>query len=292
MDRPALAADFGTLLRRWRGHRGKSQLALSLDAGVSTRHLSWLESGKATPSRAMVMRLANQLDLPLRERNTLLVAAGFAPMYAERPLADPALAPARAALQRLLDAHEPSPALAVDRHWNLVAHNRLVPLFLARVAPALAQPPVNVLRVSLHPQGLAPMIRHLPVWRHYVLQRLQRQARATDDPALATLLAELQALPPPAGAPPWPDLHAEAASPEGADDARDGAAIENAGMHDVAVPFALDTRHGPLNFITTLTVFGAPRDVTLAELAVETLLPADEATAAALRGMLAALPPR
>jgi transcriptional regulator with XRE-family HTH domain len=287
MDRAALAADFGTLLRRWRRHRGMSQLALSLDAGVSTRHLSWLESGKAAPSRAMVLRLVQQLDLPLRERNALLVAAGFAPMYAERPLTDPALAPARAALQRLLDAHEPSPALAVDRHWHLVAHNRLVPLFLAHVAPVLAQPPVNVLRVSLHPQGLAPLIRDLPAWRSYVLQRLQRQARATDDPALATLLAELQALPPPAGAPPWPDAQGDAASAGRADDGPDAAHT-----HDVAVPFALDTRHGPLNFITTLTVFGAPRDVTLAELAVETLLPADETTAAALREMLAALPPR
>lgn len=278
MDRAAHAAPFGALLRRWRGHRGKSQLALSLDAGVSTRHLSWLESGKAAPSRAMVLRLANQLDLPLRERNTLLVAAGFAPLYAQRALADPALAPARAVLQRLLDAHEPSPALVVDRHWNLVAHNRLVPLFLAQVAPALATPPVNVLRVSLHPQGLAPMIRNLPTWRGYVLQRLQRQVHATNDPQLAALLAELTALPPPADAPAWPADEADAAA--------------GAPTHDVAVPLTLDTPHGPLSFITTLTVFGAPRDVTLAELAVETLLPADEATAAALRALLATLPPR
>jgi len=281
MDQAAGRAGFGALLRRWRGHRGLSQLALSLDAGVSTRHLSWLEAGKAQPSRAMVLRLGTRLDLPLRERNALLVAAGYAPLYAERALADPALAPARAALQRLLDAHEPSPALAVDRHWNLVAHNRLVPLLLTRVAPALATPPVNVLRVSLHPQGLAPMVDNLPAWRAYVLYRLARQVAATDDHELAQLLAELQALPPPAGRAAW----ATAAETEDADAANP--------TPDLAVPLALNTPHGTLRFLTTLTVFGAPRDVTLSELAVETLLPADEATAAALRDLLARQePPR
>lgn len=281
MDQAAGRAGFGTLLRRWRGQRGLSQMALSLDAGVSTRHLSWLEAGKAQPSRAMVLRLGARLDLPLRERNALLVAAGYAPLYAERPLADPALAPARAALQRLLDAHEPSPALAVDRHWNLVAHNRMVPLFIAAAAPALAVPPVNVLRLSLHPQGLAPMIDNLPDWREYVLYRLARQVAATGDDELAQLQAELQALPPPAGRGAWP-AHEVA-------DEKDGAAA-TAPTPDLAVPLALNTPHGTLRFLTTLTVFGAPRDVTLSELAVETLLPADEATAAALREILARLP--
>jgi len=282
VDQAAGRAGFGALLRRWRGHRGLSQLALSLDAGVSTRHLSWLEAGKAQPSRAMVLRLGTRLDLPLRERNALLVAAGYAPLYAERSLADPALAPARAALQRLLDAHEPSPALAVDRHWNLVAHNRLVPLLLTQVAPALATPPVNVLRVSLHPQGLAPMIDNLPAWRAYVLYRLARQVAATDDEELAQLRAELQALPPPAGRPAW------TATEEADTDTSSDAANPTP---DLAVPLALNTPHGTLRFLTTLTVFGAPRDVTLSELAVETLLPADEATAAALRGILARLAP-
>ncbi len=282
MDQAAGRAGFGTLLRRWRGHRGLSQMALSLDAGVSTRHLSWLEAGKAQPSRAMVLRLASRLDLPLRERNALLVAAGYAPLYAERPYTDAALAPARAALQRLLDAHEPSPALAVDRHWNLVAHNRLVPLFLAAAAPALIVPPINVLRLSLHPRGLAPMIDNLPAWRQYVLYRLARQVAATDDDTLVRLHAELQALPPP-GPGAWPtdgDAALEGEGPEGA-----------APTPDLAVPLALNTPHGTLRFLTTLTVFGAPRDVTLSELAVETLLPADEATAAALRDMLLRLPP-
>ena len=156
MDRHA--APFGHLLRHWRLQRRWTQLALAAEAEVSARHLSWLETGKAEPSRAMVLRLSEQLDVPLRERNALLGAAGYAPLYAERPLADPALTVARGALQRLLDAHEPWPALAVDRHWHLVAHNRMVPLLLAAVAPELLVPPVNVLRVSLHPRGLAPMV--------------------------------------------------------------------------------------------------------------------------------------
>ncbi|MCW5636916.1 MAG: helix-turn-helix transcriptional regulator [Rubrivivax sp.] len=292
MDQAAHRADFGTLLRRWRGHRGLSQLALSLDAGVSTRHLSWLEGGKSQPSRAMVLRLATRLDLPLRERNALLVAAGFAPLYAERPMSDPALAPALAALRRLLAALEPNPALAVDRHWNLVAHNRLVPPFLAAVAesaPGLLRPPVNVLRLSLHPQGLAPLIENLAPWRGYVLHRLARQVAATDDPELARLHAELQALPPPAGAPTWPARPARPAGEHTSDEADAAAAGADVPPPDVAVPLALRTPHGTLRFLTTLTVFGAPRDVTLSELAVEAMLPADEATAAALREIAAGL---
>lgn len=255
-------ADFGVQLRRWRGLRGLSQMALALQAEVSARHLSWLETGKAAPSRAMVLRLAERLELPLRERNGLLTAAGFAPLYRERPFADPTLAPARAALQRLLTAHEPWPALAVDRHWNLVAHNRLLPLLLQGIAPELLAPPLNVLRVSMHPQGLAPMIANLAAWRMHVLQRVQRQLAASADPELAELLAELQALPGP--------------EPQ-ADDTFD----------DVVVPLSLDTPAGRLDFITTITVFGAPHDVTLAEIAIETLLPADEATAERLRSIAA-----
>lgn len=264
-------APFGRLLRHWRLHSGCSQLTLALQAEVSARHLSWLETGKAQPSRAMVLRLAEQLNVPARERNMLLTAAGYAPLYAERPLSDPALAPARAALQRLLDAHEPWPAMAVDRHWNLVAHNRLVPLLLAQAAPALLQPPINVLRVSLHPQGLAPMVGNLMAWREHVFSRLQRQFAASADPALAALLAELRALPLP-----------DPASPQG------GSVIAD----DVAVPLTLHglfSKHGTLNFITTVTVFGAPHDLTLSDLAVETLLPADPATAEVLRAVHAGL---
>ena len=256
------AAPFGRLLRHWRTQRRCSQLALALQAQVSTRHLSWLETGKAQPSRAMVLRLAEQLDVPLRERNALLAAAGYAPLYGERPLSDTALASVRIALQRLLDAHEPWPALAVDRHWHLVAHNRMLPLLMSSASAALLQPPINVLRLSLHPQGLAPMVVNLPAWRAHVLARLQRQIVATGDAELVRLLIELRALPLPEGC----------------------AEIEATGaLHDVAVPLTLKGPHGVLNFITTITVFGAPHDVTLAELAVETLLPADAETAAALR---------
>jgi transcriptional regulator with XRE-family HTH domain len=267
-------APFGQLLRHWRGQRGHTQLALATQSAVSARHLSWLETGRAAPSRAMVLRLAEQLDLPLRERNRWLAAAGYAPLYAERPLDDPALAGARQALQRLLDALEPSPALAVDRHWHLVAHNRLVPMLMAQADAALLQPPVNLLRLSLHPQGLAPAIENLPVWRLHVLQRLARQAAATADPVLLALLDELKALPPPPaqGTADWP-------APEAND----------AAHTDVLVPLTLRIGLGTLRFLTTLTVFGAPRDVTLSELALETLLPADEATAAALRRLLASV---
>ena len=221
----------------------------------------------------MVLRLAQQLDVPLRDRNALLSAAGYAPLYGERPLSDPALAGARAALQRLLDAHEPWPAMAVDRHWHLVAHNRVVPLLMTGVAPELLQPPLNVLRLSLHPRGLAPQVANLGAWREHVLARLQRQVAVTGDAILAALLAELRAMPLPPGA---------ATAPA-------DAAAELAQTHDVAVPLTLNSPHGKLNFLTTITVFGAPHDVTLSELAVETLLPADAATADALRRLHATL---
>lgn len=259
---PAAPAGFGTLLRGWRQRRGCSQLALALDADVSARHLSWLETGKAAPSRAMVLRLAERLELPLRERNGLLAAAGYAPLYRERALGDRALAPARDALQRLLTAHEPWPALAVDRHWNLVAHNRMLPLLLQGLPPELLVPPTNVLRISLHPQGLAPMIANLAAWRSHVLHRVQRQLSASGDPELAGLLAELRALP---GPEPEPDEP----------------------FDDVVVPLSLNTPLGRLDFITTITVFGAPHDVTLSEIAIETLLPADETTAERLRQIAA-----
>lgn len=271
MDQPA--APFGRLLRHWRQQRGLSQLALALHCEVSARHLSWLESGKSSPSRAMVLRLCERLDVPPRERNTLLAAAGYAALFRERPLHDPALAPARQALQRLLDAHEPWPALAVDRHWNLVAANRMLPLLLQGLPPALLAPPLNVLRLSLHPQGLAGMIGNLPAWREHVLARLARQAGSSGDPVLAALHAELAALPPPA-----------AGADADADAAADAAAAD-----ELVVPLHLHTPLGRLDFITTVTTFGAPHEVTLAELAVETLLPADAATAQRLHELRATL---
>ncbi len=197
-SRPARASPFGAHLRHWRTHRRLSQLDLAQEAEVSTRHLSYVETGRAAPSREMVLRLAERLDVPLRERNALLVAAGFAPMYRQRSLDDPAMAAARRAVDLVLKGHEPFPALAVDRHWNLVAHNALVPLLMAGASPELLKPPINVLRLSLHPDGLAPRIANLAQWRAHLLERLQQQIAATGDAVLQALHDELAAYPPPA----------------------------------------------------------------------------------------------
>jgi transcriptional regulator with XRE-family HTH domain len=248
----------GTLLRRWRERRRLSQLDLACDAEVSTRHLSFVETGRSLPSREMLIRLAERLAVPLRERNALLVAAGYAPMYRERPLADPALAPARQAVERLLAAHEPWPALAVDRHWQLVMHNRAVPPLLTGASTQLLAPPVNVLRLSLHPRGLAPRIVNLAQWHAHVVARLRQQVDASGDATLAALLDEIRGYAP-AGA-----AHADAAG--------------------IVVPLQFRLPDGGvLSLISTTTVFGTPVDVTLAELALETFFPADEASAAALR---------
>ncbi|MFN6997689.1 MAG: helix-turn-helix domain-containing protein [Aquincola tertiaricarbonis] len=262
----ATATPIGEHLRQWRQRRRLSQLAFALQADVSQRHLSCLESGKAAPSREMVLRLAEQLQVPLRERNAMLVAAGYAPLYAERPLDDPALAPVRQAVQQVLQAHEPWPALAIDRHWQLVAANRMLPLLLAGVGSGLMAPPVNVLRLSLHPDGLAPRILNYRAWRAHLLERLRQQAGGTGDPVLAALLQELQALPSPASV--------EAAAPGPVDDPEPGG---------IAMPLRLSTPVGPLSLLSTTTVFGTPRDITLAELALEAFYPADEATAQRLR---------
>ena len=255
----------GALLREWRQRRKLSQLALALAADVSQRHLSFVESGRTQPSREMVLRLATHLELPLRERNRLLLAAGFAPLYPERPLDDPALDAARAAVERVLTAHEPYPALAVDRHWTLVAANRAVAPLVAGASAALLAPPVNVLRLSLHPDGAAPRIVNYRQWRTHLLERLHQQVAASGDDALAALYDELRAYPPP----PRSGAHR---SP--------GVASEGAG---VFVPLQLATDDGVLTFLSTTTVFGTPVDVTLAELALECFFPADERTAELLR---------
>jgi transcriptional regulator with XRE-family HTH domain len=259
---PSMTAPVGAQLRDWRQRRRLSQLDLASEADISTRHLSFVETGRALPSREMLIRLAETLAVPLRERNTLLTAAGYAPMYRERPLDDPALAAARRAVDLVLQGHEPYPALAVDRHWNLLAHNRAVTPFLAGVDPSLLGPPANVLRLSLHPQGMAPRIVNLAQWRSHLLARLRQQVAASADRALAALLDELSALPGPADAP--------------------SAAAEAQG---VAVPLVVRSPDGGgvLSFISTTTVFGTPVDITLSELALETFFPADPATAQALR---------
>jgi transcriptional regulator with XRE-family HTH domain len=262
MQTHALAhPNVGHLIREWRQRRRLSQLDLACEADISTRHLSYVENGRASPSREMLMHLAERLDVPLRERNLLLTAAGYAPIYRERPLADPALSAARQAVDLVLKGHEPYPALAIDRHWTMLAHNRTVPLLLDGVDAALLKPPVNVLRLSLHPQGLAPRIVNLVQWREHLFWRLKHQIDLSGDPVLVELLTELQALP--------------------FDASRShGASIDPAG---VAVPLQFSTPQGTLSFIGTTTVFGTPVDITLAELALETFFPADSHTAEQLR---------
>lgn len=254
-------ASIGNFVRTWRKHRGLSQLGLALEADISQKHLSFIESGRSSPSRDMVLELAEHLDVPLRERNAMLLAAGFAPMFRDRPLTDPALAGALATIERLLEAHAPYPALTVDRHWNMVSANTAVAPLLAGVDPALMKPPVNVLRVSLHPRGLAPLIVNLTEWSSHLLERLRRQIRITGDRTLEPLLRELCAYGP-APAQPAGRLASTA--------------------DDVAVPLKLRTRGGVLSFLSTVTVFGTAVEITLSELSLEAFFPADPETAAAL----------
>ena len=267
----AVVRPVGDLLRDWRQRRRLSQLELALEADISTRHLSFVETGRAQPSRDMVLHLAERLEVPLRERNVLLVSAGFAPVFPERALDDPAMEPARGAIDQVLAGHEPYPALAVDRHWTLVAHNRAVMPLLAGVDPALVRPPVNVLRLSLHPAGIAPRIVNLPEWRQHLLARLRQQVEVSADAVLADLLTELAAYPMP-GAPHQRD-------PAHRAPANDGGGI--------VVPLRLATEAGTLSFFSTTMVFGTPVDVTLSELAIESFFPADETTARTLRDLAA-----
>lgn len=261
----------GDLLREWRQRRRLSQLDLALEAEISTRHLSFLETGRAQPSRDMVLHLAERLDVPLRERNLLLVAAGFAPVFRERPLKDPALEAARRAVDLILKGHEPYPALAIDRHWTLIAANDAARALMTVDDPALLAPPLNVLRLSLHPKGLGPRVANFAEWRAHVVERLRRQIDASADPVLVALLDELKAYPAPRHAP--------------------GAPAPRADFNDVVVPFRLITESGVLSFISTTTVFGTPLDITLSELALETFYPADSETQAALTRLTKIPPP-
>jgi transcriptional regulator with XRE-family HTH domain len=253
----------GGLLREWRSRRRMSQLDLAFEADISPRHLSFVETGRSQPSREMVLHLAEQLEVPLRERNVLLVAAGYAPMFPERPLEDPALQAAKRVVEMVLKGHEPYPALAIDRHWTLVAANGALAPLMAGIAPTLTEPPVNVLRVALHPDGLAPRIANLVECRSHLLGRLRRQIEITGDPVLQNLLQEIDAYPAPRETQKTPE-------------------------HDysgVAVPMRISTEAGELSFISTTTVFGSPVDITLSELAVEAFFPADTATAERMRSL-------
>ncbi len=260
----------GTLLRDWRQRRRLSQLDLALDTEVSARHLSFIETGRATPSRDMLLRLAERLDIPLRERNTMLMAAGHAPAYAERTLADPSMASAQRAVSLILQGHMPYPAIAVDSHWNLLQANPIAQVLMSSVDPSLLQGQVNVLRASLHPKGFAPNIVNGADWRAHLLARLHQQIEASGDPVLSALLDELRDYPVPAQ---------EGTATHSPDDDLGG----------VAVPLRLSTPFGVLSFISTTTVFGTPVDITLSELALETFFPADEATQQALKALAATL---
>jgi transcriptional regulator with XRE-family HTH domain len=256
----------GSLLREWRQRRRLSQLELACDAGISTRHLSFVETGRAQPSRDMLLHLSEQLEVPVRERNVLLVAAGYAPIFPERPLADPALAAARAAIDLVLERQKPYPAFALDRHWRIVASNAALPQLYDGIAPELMQPPVNAMRLSLHPRGLAPRIANLGEWRAHLLYRLRREVELTADPVLIELLQEVGGYP-----------------------MRSHQPLKIKGIeHDIAVPFRIKTNEGVLSFFSMTTVFGTPVDVMLSELALELFFPADDETAAAVKRMTAA----
>jgi len=254
----------GDLLREWRQRRHRSQLDLALDAEVSARHLSFVETGRSKPSRELVLHLADHLDVPLRERNGLLLAAGYAPVYGQRAIDDDAMAPVREALDKVLAGHEPYPALVVDRHWDIVAANgSALALMGGLVAPELQAPPINALRVLLHPDGLAPHITNLADYSAHVLHRLRHQATLAQDPALLDLYQELEAYP--------------------------GVAATSPAVHDLAAlvftTLQLRVEGQDLALFSTLTTFGTALDVTLAELLIESFYPADEATSAVLRSL-------
>ena len=254
----------GGLLRTWRERRRLSQLELAGAADISARHMSFLETGRSVPSRGMLLRLAERLEIPLRERNALLLSAGYAPMYAERRLDHPVLEQARRAVELVIAGHEPYPALAVDRYWTLVSANAAVGVLLAGIEPRLLEPPVNVLRLGMHPEGLAPRIVNYVQWREHILARLRQQIAATADPILVEMLSELESYP----------QGTTGSSPPSASDSTD--------YGGVVVPFTLRTDHGLLSFFSTTTVFGTPLDITLAELAIESFFPADTQTSDAL----------
>ncbi len=256
----------GEHLREWRQRRRMTQLELALEAEISSRHLSFVETGRAHPSRDMLLHLSETLAIPLRERNAILLAGGFAPVYGERSFDDPALAAARAAVDIVLKASEPFPALAIDRLWNIVAVNAGAGALLADVGPALLEKP-NALRIALHPQGVSQRIANYGEWRAHLLERLRQQIAASGDPELEALFEELSAY----------------KAPQGATRHHAGGPAAPA----IVVPLRL--RHGEkiLSFMSTMTVFGTPVDVTLSELAIETFFPADAETAEALRGVAA-----
>lgn len=252
-------ATLGEQLREWRTHRRMSQMDLALDTEISTRHLSFIETGRSRPSAAMLGRIADCLEVPHRARNAMLLAAGYAPDYQERPLDSPEMTGMRAIVEHVLKGHEPYPALAVDRHWNMIVANDAIAILIEQVSPALLTPPINALRIALHPDGLAPQIVNYGEWRAHILHRLDLQIEASADAGLIALREEL------AG-------YAVEANDNGM-----------AHVNSVAVPLVLDTIAGRISFVSTVTIFGTPVDITLSELAIEAFFPADAESAALLQ---------
>jgi transcriptional regulator with XRE-family HTH domain len=246
----------GDLLREWRQRRRLSQLDLAIEADISARHLSFVETGRSRPTSAMILRLTEHLDVPLRDRNTMLLAGGYAPAYPEHPLDGPQLAAVRTALRSVLTGHEPYPAVVVNRWWELLDSNTTIGVLTEPVAAHLLAPPVNVLRLSLHPEGMAPHIVNLAEWRAHLLGRLRRQLAATGDARLAELFGELRGYP--GGEPGEP------------------------GPADVVVPLRYRRGDQELAFFSMTAVVGTPMDVTIEELAIESFYPADQSTAEAL----------
>ncbi len=264
----------GALLRNWRARRRLTQLDLAGEVETPTRHLSFIETGRARPSRAMVLRLADRLEIPLRARNALLIAAGFAPEFAERSLADPAMTAVRDAVDQVLAGHEPYPALAIDRHWTLVARNRAVEPLLATVDPGLLRPPANLLRLSLHPAGIAPRIVNFAEWRSHLLLRAGRQLDRAPDPAFEALVEEVRGYRP-------PERGSDDGSSTGVDSGGDcGDVLASTA---IATSLRLRCKYGELRFLSTTMIFGAPGDVTVAELAIESFFPLDRQTVELLR---------
>jgi transcriptional regulator with XRE-family HTH domain len=251
----------GNHIRQWRQRRRMSQLELALEAEISTRHLSFVETGRAQPSRRMILALADRLEIPMRERNLLLVAGGFAPVYPERALAAPEMQGANEVIDLVLKGHLPYPAFAIDRRWNILSSNRSLPKIYEGVAAELLAPPVNALRLTLHPDGMAGKILNLEEWRGHILSRLRAQIAATADEALISLYAELRAY---GGEP--------AVSP---------------GEGRPLIPFRLMTEAGAMSFLTTTMTFDSPLDVTLSELMIECFFPADAETRERVRLMSA-----
>jgi transcriptional regulator with XRE-family HTH domain len=258
---PAALPSVGELLRDWRHRRRISQLDLAIQADISTRHLSFVETGRSRPTPEMIIRITEQLDVPLRERNTMLLAGGYAPAYPQHGFGEPELASVRAGLRRVLTAHDPNPAVLINRWWELVEQNNAVSVLVQDVAQELLVPPVNVLRISLHPDGMAPRIRNLPQWRAHLLAQLRRRAGALGDPKLAGLYQELSGYP-------------------GGEDHR-------VSPSEVVLPLRYQVGDRELSFFSISAVVGTAADVTVEELAIEAFYPADAATSAALAAMAA-----